>query len=326
MNLTDIAREAGVSVATVSKAFSGARDISDATRERVFAVARLAGCFDHYNKNKFPKHVIAVLLPELTSEYYSAIAAVLEREITAAGGIMTVSTANFDKTRAKELFDYYASYAHADGIILIDAGQNLSNTTGVPAVAFSGKQRKRQYIDTIVLNFDSGLTAAVQHLKELGHTEIGFACETLAVAKQEHFCTAMRRAGLTPHKRHLKLTDARFEQAGEVLAAEWLREGELPTAIITAYDHIAIGAMRYFRRHGVRVPEDISLIGMDDIPLCTYLDSALTSIRVPAEAACREAVALVLKKMKNQHYSVRDSIVLQTELVLRDTTGAPRKP
>ena len=96
MNLTDIARAAGVSVATASKAFSGSREISEETRGRVFAVARKAGVFDRYNKNKFEKRVFAVIAPELVSELYGEALTLLSREIEAVNGVMLTSMANFD--------------------------------------------------------------------------------------------------------------------------------------------------------------------------------------------------------------------------------------
>ena len=318
MNLTDIANEAGVSIATASKAFSGSREISAATRERVFEVAKCHGCFDHYNKNKFDKHVIAVLLPEL-SEYYTMIGEMLDKEISKAGGVMLMSTTGFVDVRAEELFQYYTAYAHVNGIIMVDTGHSIGNPTHVPAVAFARK--KRRYIDSIVLDFDAGLEAALRHLKALGHTDVGFAGERLTTVKQDAFCRTMRKVGLPLHKKRIKTTVARFEQAGEELAAEWLAEGELPSAVITSYDHIAIGMIRYFRHRGVRVPEDISVIGMDDIPLATYFDNALSTIRTPTEAACREAVELIMKKIENQHYSTRRDIVMPAEFVARDTTG-----
>lgn len=95
MNLETLAKLAEVSVGTVSKAFSGSKEISEDTKERIFALAKEHGCFDKYNKNRFDKKVIAVICPELNSEYYSATVTLLNREITLRGGIMSVSTTDF---------------------------------------------------------------------------------------------------------------------------------------------------------------------------------------------------------------------------------------
>lgn len=319
MNLQAIANAAGVSVSTVSKAFSGSREISHETRERIFAIARKNGCFDRYNKNKFPKHIIAVLLPELVSEHYGAIGTLLDREITAAGGVMVASTTDFSVARTRELFDYYASYARADGIILVDPRGKVNNTGRTPAVAFS--RIKQKNIDNIILDFYQGIEDCIRYLKELGHTEIGFAGEQLTSGKQKHVCDAMRRLGLPIKQEHIKITQTRFERAGEELAAAWLKDGRLPTAIITAYDHIAIGIIRYFLAHGVRVPEDVSVIGMDDIPVAPYFSTSLTSIHVYAEEACRTAVELILKKIKNQYYSTREEIVFPATFIARESSG-----
>ncbi len=323
MNLTALARAAGVSVATVSKAFSGSREISEETKARIFAIARKAGCFDRYNKNKFGKHVIAVICPELASEYYSAIATLLNREITAAGGVMVTSVSGFDADNEKELFEYYASYCHADGIILMHQSTKINNAVNTPAVAFSSVKMKN--IDNITLDLSGAIEDAVLHLKELGHTEIGFAGELLTGSKQEAFCSAMRRAALPVQKKWLKVSHARFEQAGVEIAAEWLREGTLPTAVFAAYDYIAIGIIKHLQAAGVRVPEDVSVVGMDDISVAPYLSISLSSIRTHTEEACRRAVALVMKKIENKYYSVRESIVIPAEFIARESSGGARR-
>ena len=113
MNLETLAKLAEVSVGTVSKAFSGSKEISEDTKDRIFALAKEHGCFDKYNKNRFEKKVVAVLCPEIKSEYYTTIATLLERQITSHGGIMLLSTTEFSEEREMTLFSYYASYCKA---------------------------------------------------------------------------------------------------------------------------------------------------------------------------------------------------------------------
>ena len=323
MNLTDVAEKAGVSVSTASKAFSGSADISKDTRERVYAAAKKLGVFDRYNKNKFDKRVVAVIVPELISEYYSTHLTLLTHEIEAAGGIVLTSTANFDAEKERELFRYYANYCHADGIILLQNMTEHSNESNTPAVAFSNERRKN--LDSISIDLSQGISDAISHLMALGHTHIGFASEPLTKAKATSFINAMREINLPVPPHAVKESTTRFEAAGAEIVQKWLDEGNLPTAVIAAYDYIAIGIIKELTRVGFSVPHDISVIGMDDISLAPFLETSLSSIATNIEQACHKAVALLFKKMENQFYRTRESIVIPARFIARESTGAVKQ-
>lgn len=320
MNLSTLAELAGVSVATVSKAFSGSGEISAATKARIFAIARDQGCFDRYNKNKFEKPVIAVICPEIRSEYYAAMLTLLDREIAAKGGVMLASISNFDEARVKELFVYYTAYCHADGVILLQGCKGLQNPFAVPCVSFAKERQKN--IDSIKIDLKGAIDAAVLHLKERGHREIGFIGESLTRGKLEMFRAAMRAAGMPLQQKWIKMRHERFADAGIYAVRDWLADGTLPTAIVASYDYIAIGAMQALTERGIKVPEEVSVIGMDDIAVATHLQTPLSSIRTHTEEACRRAVALVFKKIENQYYREREEIVIEAEFVGRASSGA----
>ena len=319
-NLKKIADLAGVSVSTVSKAFSGSEEISEKTRQRIFNVAKEQGIFDKYNKNKFSKRVIAVICPEIISNYYSMLVSILNREIEARGCIMVLSISNFDGGSIKELFSYYTSYCNADGIIVISAKDQLKNPTRVPAVLLSSKERIEGF-DSISMDFEVAIDKAVDYLKELGHTKIGFAGEQLTLSKQTVFEKAMRKAVLPLHKNWLKVSNKRFEDAGAEIAREWLTDGDLPTAILVAYDYIAIGLIRTLKENGIRVPDDVSVIGMDDISIAPYLETPLSSIRSYHDEACQQAVELIMKKLDNPYYTANEVVKIDTEFIPRSSSG-----
>ena len=222
MNLSTLAKLAGVSVATVSKAFSGSDEISPETREKIFSIAKEQGCYDRYNKNKFDKKVIAVICPELNSDYYNNLITILDKKITAAGGIMTVSVSNFSSDREKELFAYYSSYCKADGIITINQKAEIIGSTNIPYIGiFPGKNCKCP--DAITGSLTGAFFDAVKHLKELGHTEIGFIGEKLTQTKSETFKDALRNLGLSVNNDFIATSNGRFEKAGISVIDNWVK-------------------------------------------------------------------------------------------------------
>ncbi len=321
MNLETLAALAGVSVGTVSKAFSGSGEISEKTRERIFTIARENGCFDKYNKNRFPKKIIAVLCPEVTSAYYTAILSLLEKEITVRGGICLVSVTSFLPEREKELFDYYAGYCRADGIILVNQNARIDNVVRTPAVSLMCNEKAAQSrnIDRIDSDMSDSIHEAVAYLKSLGAECIGFVGEKKTSSKLTLFKKAMLAEKMNIDERFVFVSEHRFEKAGEDCANTWLAADSLPQAVLAAYDYIAIGLIKRLKAAGLSVPEQLSVVGMDDIPLAAYFDPPLSSIRSNTDEACRMAVELILKKIDNQYFSTRQRLSVPSEFVLRDS-------
>ena len=324
MTLTKLAKLAGVSVATVSKAFSGSPDVGKKTRERIFEIAKEQGCFDKYNKHRFEKKIIAVLCPEINSDYYSSLVNCLMKHIEEAGARMTLGVTGFDAEREMELYTYYSSYAQVDGIILIGMSKKTLKEVLVPTVVL-GRKNAGKEIDTVYFSTENSMRDALSALKNLKHTEIGFAGEKLTKSKQETFEAIARELAISMSDTRIKVSKKRFEEAGEDCVLAWLEEGTLPSAIVAAYDYIAIGVIRELSKHGYRVPEDVSVIGMDDITLAEFLETSLSSIHFPKEEICREAVSLIVKKIENQYYRARHTTVIPAEFIPRESIGTAKK-
>lgn len=321
MNLNTLAKLCGVSAATVSKAFSGSEEISEDTRNKIFEIAKQHGVYDRYNKNKYDKKVIAVICPELNSDYYNRYVTLLDKEITALGGIMTVSVSNFDADREKTLISYYSSYCKADGIITVNQKCRVGSEIGIPIIAI-GPGKNADTADKI--ENTNVMDDVITYLKENGHTEIGFVGEPLTVGKNECFKEAMRSHALLLNEDYIKTSSLRFEEAGIQVMDRWFEEkSELPTAIIAAYDYIAIGIIKSIIRHGLKVPEDISVIGMDDIAVGNYLETPISTIKGNTELCCRKAAEIIMKKIKNRYYS--ESLVVPSEFVVRDSSGKAKE-
>ena len=121
-------------------------------------------------------------------------------------------------------------------------------------------------------------------------------------------------------EKNLYISDLRFENAGK-WAVEQMRRGQkMPDAIIAAYDYIAFGAIAALKEVGYRIPEDIAVIGMDDIHLNQYVDIPLTTIQIHFEELCDAAMDLITKKMDNRYYFLRQEITVNASLVCRNST------
>ena len=318
MTLRKLASLAGVSVSTVSKAFSDSGEISNETKQRIFAVARREGCFEKYYKGKYQKDIIAVICPEICSEYYSQILTCLEKEINAMGAVMVVSISHFDRTREKQLFEYHSFLQKTDGVIVIGDGCGIINTSYIPAVAVGNTQRLKN-IDSVGIDVKKALKQAVAYLKKNGHRKIGFAGEMRTAFKCQEFICAMEESGLTAERDWIYISEERFEAAGRDCAQMILNCKERPTALIAAYDYIALGIIQQLRESSLRVPEDFSLIGMDDISAASYTGVELTSIRTPVEDLCRVVLKLLKRKMKNPYACCTNVIQVSSELIVRNT-------
>ena len=322
MKIKNLADLAGVSPSTVSKAFSGSHEVSEATRERIFAIAREQGVFEKYDKNRFCKRVIAVICPEINSDYYNAVVTQFKKEIEARGAIMLLSINDFSSEKLEEVYSYYTAYAKVDGVILFSARLRAVDpgVLLIPTVCYT-QSTDEIAVDAVRVDHHPALREAILDLKRQGPERIGFAGEPLTKGRQRDFCDVMHEVGLVPYQKYCKVSDARFEEAGARMMHEWIREGDMPTAIIAAYDYIALGILRVLHEEGLRVPEDVAVIGYDDIPRAPYLSPSLSSIQTPIEESCRLTVELMMKKIDDHYYFSSKDTVLSAQYIPRESSG-----
>lgn len=313
MTLQGIAKIAGVSVSTVSKAFSDSDEISKTTKALIFEAARQNGCFEKYYKGKYKKKIIAVICPEIIGDYYNGIVTELEKIINDMGAVMLVSVTNFDLLREKELFEYYSFVQKVDGIIIIDNLKKIDFTVKTPLVAVGGAD------NMISVNIDNALDDVIKHLKEIGHKHIAFAGEKLTERKAELFKTAVINNRLNFRKDFVFESVKRFEEAGCECAKKMIEKSDRPTAVICAYDNIAIGLMKELKKFGIDVPKDISVIGINDIPSAAYGDVELASIRIDVHDLCEVAMEMLKKKLDNQYMFSGKEISVEGRFIKRSS-------
>jgi DNA-binding LacI/PurR family transcriptional regulator len=318
--MRELARLANVSISTVSKAFGGAEDVSEETKEHVFAVARRHGCFGKFSKNRFQKHVIAIVCPELSGDYYNLFVERLQRFIENNGGISVVSAYHFDYEKQEELIDYYASYLNVDGILVFSLHNPLKRGYDVPIVSlFSAKDPT---VDQVNVDLKAPMEDAIRTLYELGHRNVAFLGERLTGSKEDLF----REVGARYEDMKVRVltSDERFERAGEECADELLSEETDVTALVCAYDNIAIGAIRELKRRGFGVPEDFSVIGIDNINVSEYMETPLASIDTDPDEICMLAWELICRKQENKYYKSNREITVTGRFIPRESIGKPR--
>ena len=135
----------------------------------------------------------------------------------------------------------------------------------------------------------------------------------------------MRKVRLPVHRNFIIVSDKRFTEAGEECMKALIDGGELLGVIISAYDQIAYGAMKYAREHGIRIPDDISFVGMDDITATSYFDVPLSSIHMGYEEICEEVCDLVFARIENRHVRMKDKIEVPISVNIRESLSDLKK-
>lgn len=318
MTMRELAMLANVSVSTVSKAFHDAEDISPQTRQLVFETAKKYGCFGKFYKGKFHKQIIAIICHELNSTFYSTYVELLLQIIEEHNGIALVSADHFIKAAQAELLDYYASYLQVDGVIVFNLSGPLKKGYDIPIVSiFSTPEQK---IDTVQINLEPPVIEAVELLHALGHEKIAFIGEKLTTQKANIF----RRVIAQPLPVIIE-SSLRFEKAGEDGVRQLLAKDSDCTAIICAYDNIALGAIKQLKRSGFRVPEDYSVIGIDNISTSEHTETALTTIDTNPREVCMLAWEIIQKKQKSKYYHSTQAISITGRLIVRESVGPKKK-
>ncbi len=316
ITLSKLAKLANVSVSTASKAFSLSGEVNEETRELVFKVAREQGCFKKFFSAKYPKFVIAVICPEIVSLYYADILLRLQKQLSERNCEICVATTDFSREREVELIDYYYKYSSVDGIIVVGGRSNLGvEGTEIPLVFVGnhseiGEDKVCFYTDTA-----PAVSEAVDYLFERDVYDIGYIGEPLTKGKFTQLSEILKESGHPIKEDFAIISEHRFEQGGYEAMKDLLSRKARPRAVICAYDYMAIGAIRCALDKGLRVPEDIAVLGMDDIAQAEYLNPPLASITSDGDDACRLAAEAIVNRI-NGDFSDKGR-VLPAEFKLR---------
>jgi len=323
VTLADVARQAGVSPALASIVMRGAPGASAESRERILAVARHLGYRPDARARSLASlkaHVIGVLFGragrfhfELIDGLYSAA------EDRGWDLVLSALTASRDEKRALDsLHDF-----RFDALIMLGPEVADPMLAGQVPLVVVGWQVEHPDVDIVRTSDDHGMALAVRHLVDLGHRQIGHlqgGTGLIALARREAYVQAMRDHGLEAEVR-IVACDGEDQLDGQRAARALLEQGSgLPTALIAFNDDIAAAAMSVLAQEGIRVPDDVSIIGFDDSALARSPGIDLTSIQQVPQEMARLAVERIIARSDGIPVDGRD-IVLEPELVVRSTTG-----
>ena len=328
--IKDVAREADVSVATVSRVFNGATVVRHETAERIRKVAASLRYSPHSGARSLitrRTHTLGVLLPDLYGEFFSELIHGIDLTARRHGYHILVSRSWEGRTEVEEAMR--AMRGRVDGVLLMSPDIDEESLDKMPPnlrVVLLSSAGMGSDVDSVVIDNFRGARDLVRHLLSAGHRRIaiiqGAPGNYDAGERLRGYRAALREAGIE-RDTSLELPGDFTEAGGYAAAMQTLALSPRPTAIFAANDSMAIGALSALRESGARVPEDIAVGGFDDIPIARFMDPPLTSVRVPISEMGARAVERLLSAIGDEGERTSKRERVSTELIVRRSTGAP---
>jgi LacI family transcriptional regulator len=333
VNIRDVAKRAGVAPATVSRCINNSGYCSPETRARVeatiadlgFVPNRLAG-----GLRSKRTHTLALILPDITNPFFTTIARGVED--VASGRGYTVIFCNTDESVSKEkMYVQVLLEKRVDGILLIPALNGLDSADlfrkqSIPSVVLD-RRLPELMTDVVRCDSEGGAYQLTQLLLSLGHREITILDGPKNVPTSEDRLAGYRRAlseaGI-PINSIREYYGAFNEESGFEMTHKALAEAHKPTALFAANNFIAFGALKALRELGLDVPEDIAVVGFDDLPSALVTFPFLTVAVQPAYEMGRRAIEILLKKLDEGPSDQYQEVVLPAEIVIRQSSGKQR--
>lgn len=328
--MRDVALQAGVSTATVSRVLGGeTRHVRAETRERVQRAVADLGFHPNQQASSLRAgrtYVVALILSDIANPFWPVFARGVQRVAWRDGYQMVL--ANSDWVREIELeYLAMAQRARFDGII-INPGE-LTNAelvqTGIPAV-IAGADIEFTDFDIVTSNTAQGMLDALCHFSELGHRKIGFvglpSRHPIGRKWLAEYQEALATAGHAEHPEY-SVEALYAQEGGRAAAAALLSLPEPPTAILTSNDQQAIGVLAEAQSRGFTVPGDLSIIGMDDIEAAAVTTPPLTTLHVDRHVLGEIAMRFLIERMENSGPPIYRRRLEPCRLVIRGSTAPP---
>ncbi|MBK8021235.1 MAG: LacI family DNA-binding transcriptional regulator [Chloroflexi bacterium] len=331
--IRQVADHVGVSPATVSRVLNGYPHIRDELRQSVLdAIAELG-----YKPNRVAQRLrasrsrlIGIIVTDITNPFFNTIMAGIEQTFYSHGYSVLMSNTAGDMRKELGYLEMMKNEEVA-GLVIAPTSEDVKHVVdtaeaGLPVVIIDRRIKgdKARHLDMVLADNTEGAFNAVTHLIRLGHRRIGMIGGpqhlTSGRERLEGYRQAMRSAGLTVSKKWIRLGDHRYDSGFELL--HQLLECDPPvTAIFASNNMMTLGALNALHQRGKRIPEDIAIVGFDDMGWSPSLNPPLTAVSQPTAEIGTLAAELLLERISRPDLPVR-LMTLKTELMIRESCGS----
>lgn len=333
-SIRDVAQRAGVSIATVSRTVNGIPTVAAELADRVWAAIREVGYVPNTQARALVSgrsRLLGLVVSEITNPFFPELVQEFENLAVEQGYEVFIGSTNYDAVRTEALVRRMLQRS-VDGVAIMTFGieeeliQKLVERAFPLVFVDAGPDLPN--IRLLKVDYGEGIREAVQHLAALGHRQIAFITGPLqmrsAVARRDAFLSAMTELGLTVPNHHL--VEGTHTMEGGIKSMEQLLQlADLPTAVLCSNDMTAIGVLHALHRTTHSVPNEVSVVGFDDIHLAQFMLPPLTTVQM----SCRHLAAAAVQALRagiepdNIHALQREWPV-PTKLVVRQSTSFPR--
>ncbi len=333
MDMRDIAKIAGVSSATVSRVINGSATVKPETAERVQRVIDELKFIPNGSATTLKygrSNTYGLIIPDITNPFFPEFVRSFESILAETNFNMLVATTESQPRRMQKTI-HRMLVSQVEGIALLASEIETVPiesmiTNRVPLVTMD-RRLVGSGLSDVCVDSTGGMREAVNHLYKLGHRRIGYiggsAGPTISDHRLHSFLMAMGGVGLPAEPQFLRVGNYRVS-GGEAAMVELLNMPDRPTAIIAANDLTAIGALRVIHQQGLSVPDDVSIIGFDDIEMCNFVSPPLTTLRLSqTEMATTFVTALEALANSSQRSGLQYKV--ETSLVTRSSTGPAKR-
>ncbi|PJN90627.1 LacI family DNA-binding transcriptional regulator [Bacillus sp. mrc49] len=332
VTIKDVAREANVSIATVSRVINGKDKVKKETKLKIEKVIEVLNFRpDQAARSMIMKETktIGLIIPVLANEYWAALSEAIQEALWEKGYTLIMGSDNMNPDKQQAFFEVFVE-RKVDGIIM---GHNLSTITekhiedlrknGTPVVSLFPNSSN---ISCVTSDNLQGAMIAVQHLIKLGHKKIAYiGAASTSVERELGYKNTLMMSNIKIDESIIIKSDEllrNFSQYGYNSAKRLIEGNNDFTAVFCANDLIAIGAIKAFYEAGLKIPENIAVVGIDNISMASLYQPSLTTVEQPIKEMGKTAVELLLQLKGDNSQSTGKKITFPMKLIVRESCGA----
>jgi LacI family transcriptional regulator len=328
--MRDVAERAGVSVTTVSHLLNKTRFVAPETEERIHKVIRELNYYQNAHARRLARgqsDLFGLIISEIANPFFPEIIQGFQSAAWEKGFDMLLFSTQYDSSRIQAAVRQMIE-TEVRGVAVMTSAFDDQATQKITScglgMVFYNYGPPQKLVSNIHIDYQKGISQAISHITELGHQRIavigGPRTNRTAMTLQHAIVDALRQRAIEPW--HVLESDYRVD-GGVSAIATLLERSDFPTALLCGNDLIAMGAMSALEEHGIRVPEDVSVIGFDDIFFSRLTRPPLTTVHIPREQLGRQAFE-ALDRLARSKRPRGAEYVIETSVVIRRSTAPPR--